>query len=132
MKETEEELQNNIESGRAAGGRDADAYRRLFRALQKEPEYELPADFAHKVMARAGTRQASRLSNDYLWFAAGILFLAGSFAVTLKFVDFHLDLGFLVIMADYKGLAIFGIIFILCLNWLDKKLVRGKHVQHKL
>lgn len=131
MNEMEEQLQDDIERGRAAEGRDADAYRRVFHALGQEPEYELSADFAHKVMARAAEGHANRFSNDYLWFAAGILFLAVSFALTLRFIGFHLDFGFLTVMADYKGLAIFGVILILFLNWLDKKLVREKRFQQK-
>lgn len=49
---------------------------------------------------------------------------------TFLFLKFRLDFGFLNGMADYKGLALFGLVFIVFLNWLDKKLVRGKQFRY--
>ena len=48
MKSYEEELQNKIESGASGedNGLDARAYREVFRALEKEPGYNLPSTFA--------------------------------------------------------------------------------------
>jgi hypothetical protein len=129
MKDFEEELQNRVASGGSTEGPDADAYRRVFNAIEKEPAYNVSDDFARKVISQIDARQSTSLSKDYIWFGIGIIFLIASFLVTLTFVDFHIDLGFLSLMADYKGLAIFGIAFILGLNWLDKKLLLGKRVQ---
>lgn len=128
MKEFEEELQNRIESGGSTQGADADAYRRVFSAIGKEPAYKVPVDFAGKVMSQIDARRSTSLSRDYIWFGIGIVFLVISFLVTLTFVDFRIDFGFLKVMADYKGLAVFGIAFILALNWLDKKLLFDKSV----
>jgi hypothetical protein len=131
MKDNEEELQNRIERGGSAHGMDARAYRHVFQALGKELDYELPADFAAKVANRILVRDEKRLSSEYIWFAAGILCLAAAFIWTIVFIGFQLDFGFLNGMAAYKGLAIFGIVFIIGLNWLDRKLLREGRFQQK-
>lgn len=131
MKDSEEELQNRIEGGGSGEGMDARAYRHVFQALGKEPDYELPSDFAAKVANRISVREEKRLSSEYIWFAAGILLLAAAFIGTVVFIGFRLDFGFLNVMADYKGLVVFGAGFILLLNWIDKKLLSDKQSHPK-
>ncbi len=133
MSAKDEELQKAAEQGRAfdADNMDEKAYREVFRILKKDPEYELSAHFAERVVASIATKQTSRSYRDYIWFGAGIMVLLAAFVGTMMYtgLDFNLrgigvDLGFLSGMSDYKGLAIFGVVFIALLNWLDKRLVR--------
>jgi preprotein translocase subunit SecF len=137
MNPYEDELQKNVEKGETSigDGLDVKAYQAVFRALKKDPHYQLPSTFAEKVAARIIARQHEKVSKDYLWFGAGIVFLIISFVGTLIYTGFRLDLkfafGFLAVMSDYKGLAVFGIVFIFLLNWLDKKLVKEKQFQHR-
>ena len=132
MKSYEEELQNKIESGASGedNGLDARAYREVFRALEKEPGYKLPSTFAEKVVAKVAARQKTEQSRDYFWFFSGVLVLLIAAAATIAVTGFKLDFGFLTSMADYKGLAIFGVVFVAVLNWLDRRLVREKLMHH--
>ncbi|MEX2230820.1 MAG: hypothetical protein WD824_01570 [Cyclobacteriaceae bacterium] len=133
MNSYEEELQKNPEKGESsdADGLDIKAYQEVFRALKKDPGYEISSSFAQTVVARMISKQQSKSSKDYFWFGAGIFFLAIAFLATILFIDFRFDFGFLTGMADYAGLAVFGIAFIAILNWLDKRLIREKHLQSK-
>jgi len=138
MNRYEEEMQENLEKGRIPGGEELDvkAYQAVFRALKKDPDSDLPPDFAERVVARVISGQKSKYSRDYLWFGAGILFLAISLIGTILYTGFKFDLGFdlgfLNVMSDYKGLVAFGVVFIALLNWLDKKLIREKQFDHKV
>ena len=128
MNPYEEEMQRNVESGMTPDRDDLDAraYREVFRALQKDPGYRVPPGFAEKVLHRVTMKQEKALMRDYYWFFAGILFVLSSAVVTLVIIDVRLDFGFLNVMSEYRGLAVFAIIFIAFINWLDKRLVRQK------
>ncbi len=133
MSAHDEELQKAAEEGRSfdADNMDEKAYREVFRVLKKDPGYELSTHFAERVVASIATKQSSRNYRDYIWFAAGVLVLLAAFVGTMLYagLTFNLkglgfDLGFLSGMSDYKGLAIFGAIFVALLNWLDKRILR--------
>lgn len=132
MNPYEEELQNNIERGHHGDGEEMDAkvYRQVFDALKKDPGYSLPPRFAEKVIAKIAARQKKEQLRDYFWFAAGLFLFLVAAVVTLVVTGFRLDFGFLQTMADYKGLALFGLLFVVFLNWLDKRLVRQKLMHH--
>jgi hypothetical protein len=132
MSNDEERIQQDIESGRIPGGDglDVKAYQEVFRALAKEPRYQISPRFAENVVARVAEKQQAKQSRDYLWFGAGIFLLILTAVVTVMVVGFKPDFGFLSSMSDYKGLAVFGILFITFLNWLDKRVIRGRQVQY--
>ena len=132
MSADEERIQKDIESGRTPNGDglDVKSYQEVFRALAKEPNYNVSPSFAEKVVARVAARQQANQSRDYLWFGAGIFFLVLTAIATVMFVGFTPDFGFLTVMSDYKGLAVFGVVFIVFLNWLDKRLIRGRQMQY--
>lgn len=134
MNPYEEEIQDKLERGQTPGGDGLDikAYQAVFRALKKDPGYALPPDFAGRVAARVAQKQERGYSKDYFWFGAGIFFLVICFIATVVYTGFRFDFGFLKMMSDYKGLALFGVTFIALLNWLDRKLVREKQFQHRL
>ena len=127
-------MQEKLERGEtpAGDGLDVKAYQAVFQALKKDPGYGLPSDFAARVAGRVMTARQAGFSKDYLWFGTGIFVLVISLVGTILYTGFRFDFGFLNVMADYKGLAIFGIAFIVFLNWLDKKLVKEKQFEHRL
>lgn len=129
MNPHEEELQKRFEAGLNPQdqGPDARAYGKVFRALSRDPGYRLPDGFAERVIFRLQAQQRRRDARDYFWFAAGLVFLAISFAATAAYTGFRLNWGFLNAMSDYKGLLIFGGLFIAFLHWIDKRLVRPLH-----
>lgn len=125
MSAYDEELQRDLEAGRTPKGEglDVKAYQQVFRALNNDPGFEVSPSFARNVVdSLAKQRRTDQL--DYFWFGAGIFFLIISSIATILFVKFRLEFGFLSAMVDYKELALFGLVFIVFLNWLDKRLVR--------
>ena len=133
----DEELQKRIEEARFQDNEQdeisAKAYQKVFSVLNKNPSYDLSADFADRIVQRVNERQTTEFYvRDYFWFGAGILFMVVGFGITVYITGFTLnlefDLGFLKSMSGYKGLFIFGVAFILLLNWMDKRLLRGRHL----
>jgi hypothetical protein len=57
---------------------------------------------------------------------AGIVLLIIVMIVAIAFTGFKISAGFLSGISAYKGLFVFGAIFILVLHWLDRKFVRAK------
>ncbi len=119
----DEELQNQIEKTGLAGDElDAQSYKRVFNALKKEPEFQLPGNFADKVIARIEIKTES--SGDFFWIAFGILAFVVAAIVSVVLTDFKFTFGAFKFITGYPGLIVFGIVFILGLQWLDRKLVR--------
>ena len=132
MNVNDDELQSRLDAGDPLGkdGLDARAYREVFRALKKDPGYTLPPYFAERLADRVVTKSEEGLSTDYFWLGAGIFFLAMTFLATILFTGFTINLGFLNGMSQYTGLVVFALAFIVFLNWLDKRLVKDRRVQH--
>lgn len=126
MNQYEEQLQNDLERGEMPQGDELDvrSYRQVFQALKKDPGHALSEHFAERVVAALITRQQSKDSRAYFWFAIGIMLLIIACLGTIIFIGYRFDLGFLRAMSDYKGLAVFGVVFVLIINWLDKRLVK--------
>ncbi|MBK5279375.1 MAG: hypothetical protein JJE09_10995 [Bacteroidia bacterium] len=125
MKAKDEELQNQIEKAISSDdGVDAYAYKIVFDTLRKEPDSYLSTNFADRVVQKIETRNES--TNDFIWFSVGIFTFAIAAVIAIVLTDFKVSFGALKFLASYPGLFVFGIGFILALNWLDKKLVRPK------
>jgi hypothetical protein len=125
MKE-DEELQRNLESGNkmASDNLDVKAYQYVFKALKKTPETGVSSSFADKVIQKAlAQKQQKESSRDMWWFGIGLFLLSVAFIVALAFIGFRVNLGFLRVLADYKGLILVGAVLIWVFNVLDKKLV---------
>lgn len=127
MNQQEEELQNAIENGETpeAEGPDARAYRALFGVLKTPGPTPLPADFADRVARRIIHRQKQMERRDYLWYALGVLLLGVAGGATILYTGFRFDFDFLSPIANYKGLGMFAIVFIVFLNWVDERFVRS-------
>lgn len=125
MINSDEELQAEIEKGHAGGDSpDSKAYQKVFDALKKEP-YQLPATFADSVVSRI---QASSpgLSNDYFWFGLGIFTFITAALIATTMTDFKISFGAFKFVSGYSGLLLFGLAFILLIQWFDKQFVRRK------
>jgi hypothetical protein len=121
----DEELQDQIEKASSSvDGVDAYAYKKVFDVLKQEPDFHLPVNFADQVISRIETKKDS--SRDFLWFGIGIFMFAIAAIVAILLTDFKVSFGTFKFIAGYPGLFIFGLAFILALQWLDKKLVRPK------
>lgn len=129
MNSHEEHLQQQIERGVAVTGPEAEAYRSVFSALQREPSFTLPSNFAdqvvQRVLAEAARKEALR---DRWWFIAGGVVLAAALIVSLVLVNFKLafkpGVGVFTFFAGYPGLVLFGLGFVLLLHFIDRKFIR--------
>jgi len=124
----EEELQKRIESNPLMDSNDLDvkSYQSVFRALKQSPAVKLSNNFEDRVIKIIGEKRRKDSSRDIFWLGFGIFLTLIAFVVAIAMTGFNLNFGFLKAMADYKGLLIFGVVFIGVLNWLDKKLLRDK------
>ena len=123
MNRLEEELQSQIEKQLNAEGIDASSYRKIFNTLKKEPTYSLPAAFSDDIIKRIEMTRPST-SSDRLWFALGIAGFVVAALVTILLTGFKLSAGTFKFLSGYSGLLIFGIAFVLLLQFFDKKFIR--------
>ena len=123
MNNNEEDLQRDIESGMInnADELDVKAYEEVFASLKKNPGEYLSAGFADRVIVRIQQKQRRNSSRDFIWLALGVFLLTISSIVATVLSGF--SFAFLKNMSAYAGVLAFGIVFILLLNRLDKKLL---------
>jgi hypothetical protein len=120
----EEELQRQIEKGLVnESNEDVRAYQYVFDALKKEPDFHVSLPFADRVVAVLEKKDEKR---DYYWMAAGISLIVVTLMISLALADIRWTTGVFTFISGYSGLIIFGIIFILLLQWLDKKIIKKK------
>lgn len=121
----EEELQQRIEQGKEEAGLDAKAYYTVFSTLRKRQPSSLPATFADNVVRVLEQRKASasRASEYWLIFGGGFS-LVVAFVVAVAMSGFEPNAGFLTGIADYSGLFVFGIGFVLFLSYMERHLLR--------
>lgn len=123
MKLADEELQNQIEKGLAIDGEDASAYKKIFSALKKEPSFVLPASFSDAIVKRI-EMEKPQTSTDNLWLGLGISGFVIAAIITIILTGFNPGAGAFKFLSGYAGLFAFGIVFILLLNFFDKKFIR--------
>lgn len=95
------------------------------KALEKEPEYDLPHGFADRVMAiiqrKAVEKEAKR---DRLWLVLGLVGIAIAFVYAATAVQFKPGVGVFTFLSGYWGLILFGVLFVIALNVIDKRLLK--------
>jgi hypothetical protein len=125
MNSNEEDLQKSIESGASTNADELDvkAYEEVFARLRKKPDEFLSAGFADKVIVRIQERQRISTSRDFVWLAIGVFLLTVSVIVATVLSGFRPSLGLLKGMSGYASVFAFGVVFILLLSRLDKKLL---------
>ncbi|HRI77903.1 MAG TPA: hypothetical protein PLR06_00075 [Cyclobacteriaceae bacterium] len=121
---SEEEIQNKIENGWVGEGPDAKAYQRIFDVLKKEPDFQLPADFADSVIAKWQPAQITSSSREIFWIFIGVAAFTIVLGIAVVLTEFTLNFGALKFLSDHSGLMIFGIVFVLTLQWIDKRFVK--------
>lgn len=116
----DEELQNKIEAGMPVHSDDGEAYQCVFTALKQEPAFHVSLPFADRIIAKIEKREEQR---DFRWLAFGIFLSVIALIVALALTKAW-TVGVFSFISGYPGLIVFGIAFILFLQWVDKKLVR--------
>ncbi len=125
MKNSDEELQRKLEQGIIPNdGMDSQAYQKVFDALTREPDFSLPASFADHILNLVESKEKAReATRDTLWFGLGLTsFLMATFAA-FYLTDFKLSTGAFRFVSGYAGLITFGLLFVLLLHWVDRKIV---------
>lgn len=118
----DEELQKQIEAGMPAHNDDGEAYQLVFNALKKEPAFHVSLPFADRIIAKIEKREEQR---DFRWLALGISLSLIALIVTLALTKAW-TVGVFSFISGYPGLIVFGVAFIVLLQWVDKRLVRKK------
>ena len=118
----DELIQKQIEEGNAPQGIDGHAYRLVFKSLKKEPITKLSPDFASRVAALASS-PSKKFDWDKFFFIGGIAAFGIALIYAVFVTEFTLSFGEFKFFASYPLLFIFGIIFIVALHLLDKKLI---------
>lgn len=94
-------------------------------ALEKGSTFELPADFADRVVMKiqqqASVKEAKR---DRLWLIGGIVSIIGALVYAYFNVELNVGFGAFTFLKGYSGLIIFAVIFVLALNFVDKRFLR--------
>jgi hypothetical protein len=133
MKNSDEELQKQIDAGMVPNdGVESQAYLKVFDALKREPDYSLPSSFADRILILVDAKEKARENTrDKLWFGLGLVpFLIATLVISVL-TDFKLSAGAFRFVSGYSGLILFGVIFILGLHWIDKKLIQpGLSTRH--
>lgn len=120
----EEELQNQIERGSVNhDSEDALAYQRVFNSLKKEPDFHVSLPFADRILALIEKKEERK---DYWWMAVGIFLSVVALIVVLALTKVNWTTGAFTFISKYAGLVVFGIGFILLLQWVDKKIVKKR------
>jgi hypothetical protein len=128
MSTLDEELQNKFLTGGTDDSLDGIAYKKVFDAISTEPQFYLPINFADKVVQQIETKEANSTASEMRWLAAGIFLLVIGAVVGAILSGFRPSFGAFKFWASYPGLFLFGLIFLLFIQWLDKTII-GKSLK---
>jgi hypothetical protein len=126
MTTKDEELQNKLLAGTADDSVDGIAYKKVFNVLSTEPDFNLPINFADKVIRQIESKEAKSTAHEMRWLAAGIFLLFIGAVVGAVLSGFKPSFGAFKFWASYPGLFVFGLAFILLIQWVDKKWVKPR------
>ena len=133
-KYTDEEIQEWLENGMLPEGKseppareDIALYQQLFQLLGQEPSVTLPADFSSRVVAslQPARRKSGEAVFNYLMAACIVLFFTGMFFI-LAFMNNDTINQLFGVLVKYKWVCLFGITFIVLLNFFDQKFTRQR------
>ena len=126
MKKADEDLQNQFDQGDySTDGIDGQAYQKVFDALKQEPEYVLPIYFADRLLNRIESREnVKETSRDNVWLGLGLFSFIIALIISFVLTGFKISTGAFQFFGSHTGLIVFGLAFILLLNWVDKKIIR--------
>lgn len=122
---SDEELQKLFDSNQQpeANGGDVTAYRKVFKAISKEPSLKIGSGFAESVVKRIVAKKKREARRDFIWLSFGVVFLVIGLIVTAAVAGLQFDFGFLNDMSGYAGIFTFAIVVILVFNVIERKLL---------
>lgn len=94
-------------------------------ALEKAPLFELPYNFADRVVLKIQQQAVEKdAKRDRVWLAVGLVSIVGALVFAFTQVSFKADVGVFTFFKGYAGLVIFGIVFVIALHIIDKRLFK--------
>lgn len=123
---TDEQLQQEIESGQTPKGNDSLAYQKVFNALRKDL-YILPVDFADRVLFKLQQKPAF-LCKEYFWMATGWVLLLVAAVVSIRWISFKFTWGTFQFFSGYPGLVGLAFVLLAIVQWLDKRLLKSNNI----
>ena len=124
MNKEDEHIQHAMESGSEPVGDRLEiaAYHEVFNRLSNQPELKITSDLESIVLAKIIKRRQQQSRRDYIWLGVGIFSLLITCVIALVFSNFKLSAAMFSNIPSITGLIMFGIVFVLVLNGLDKKI----------
>lgn len=119
----ERELQQLVEAGETPMTTDANLYKQVFDGLKQSPQYTLPASFATSVIQRIQLRQQQSLRWEYFYLSLGIAVMMIACGIVFTLSGITISLGFLKGLNDYKWVMVFAALFVILLQWVDRKVL---------
>jgi len=99
-------------------------------ALEKGTSFELPHDFADRVVMKIQQQSFQKeTQRDRWWLIVGIVSMIGALVFAFTNVEFKPSVGVFTFLNGYSGLVIFGIAFIIILHVIDKRII--SHRSHR-
>jgi hypothetical protein len=97
----------------------------ISKALETEKQFELPHSFADRIVNMVEVKSVVKESrSDRWWLVLGIISMIGAFAFAFTKVKLDIGVGAYTFFRNYWGLAVFGLIFITALHFVDKLILR--------
>ena len=125
MTSHEESLQKQIEEGKTLPSHpDTRAYQKVFDGLRQEPGFELPLHFEDRILQQIEAQEKRAERRGAYWLIAGVFLLVIAAVIGAALVGFKPSFGAFAFLSRYTGLFIFGIVFIMALQWIDRKIVQ--------
>jgi len=121
----ERELQQLVEAGETPVTTDANLYKQVFDGLKQSPQYTLPASFASSVIQRIQLRQRQSLRWEYFYLTLGIVVMVAACGIVFALSGLTVNLGFLRGLNDYKWVMVFAALFVILLQWVDRKVLHA-------
>lgn len=122
----ERELQQQIEAGDVPATTDANLYQQVFDGLKQPPSYTLPHSFASRVIQQIQLRQQQSLRWEYFYLSLGIVVMVVACAIVFALSGVTVNLGFLKGLNDYKWVMVFAALFVILLQWVDRKVLHAE------
>lgn len=116
----DELLQKQIEEGNVPEGLEGESYKIVFNALKKNPDFKLPSNFAHRVAAMAPA-SAKAFNWDKFFLISGCISFLIAVIYAISSIHATFSVGVFSFISGYPGLIVFAVIFVILLNWIDKK-----------
>ncbi|HQQ97243.1 MAG TPA: hypothetical protein PLX35_08265 [Cyclobacteriaceae bacterium] len=98
--------------------------RLIDKALQREPDFMVSSGFADQVLMRLEAKHAQANNLEWWWLGLGLAGFVIAAVVGIVLSGFKPSLGVLTFLSTHGPLVIFGLAFVIALQWVDRRFIR--------